>query len=331
MSSEGRKRLVFAMVKSAAAVLFLCVCVWAAFEVFETWQQNPTKLKAPVKGVPVRDITLRTDGVLDKETVLRTLALPKTVALMELDLFALRERLLATGQVQTAVLARKFPDILSVAITERSPVARIMAQIGDEQPKAYLVSRDGVIFSGSGFDDALIKSLPYLDGVVLRRNGQGFAPIDGMEKVAELLGTVHTNAPQLYRDWSVVSLARLASDGEILVRAKDVAEITFGTREDFYKQIAQLDYILDEMRTQTDRPPLHSVNLAIGGAQVPVKLEQPPAPPPGQKLASSKSSHAVTPSGSVPSASASTTSPLRVPPLRPNYFSNTQHPTHRDF
>ena len=61
----------------------------------------------------------------------------------------------------------------------------------------------------------------------------------------------------------------------ILVRTSDVAEIAFGTRDDFYRQLARLDYILDELRAKPAATPIRSINLAIGGRQVPVSFEAP--------------------------------------------------------
>jgi hypothetical protein len=86
--------------------------------------------------------------------------------------------------------------------------------------------------------------------------------------------------PSLARDFKIVSLARFAGDGIILVRTSEVAEIAFGSAEGFYPQIARLDYILDElrMRTQAGGAPIRSINLAVGGRQVPVAFDPPPVP-----------------------------------------------------
>jgi cell division protein FtsQ len=61
----------------------------------------------------------------------------------------------------------------------------------------------------------------------------------------------------------------------VLVRTSEVSEIVFGTRDDFYRQIARLDYILDEIRARPAATPVRSINLAIGGRQVPVAFEAP--------------------------------------------------------
>jgi cell division septal protein FtsQ len=280
MSRVGRKRLAMATFKSVAIVLLLGASVWAGYEMLRLFQYDRQRLQAPVKGEPVRRIELSTDGVLAQPEVERMLRLPKGVTLMELDLFALRERLLVNPQVRTAVLARKFPDTLSVLLEERSPVARINLQVGDSEPTEHLVARDGVVFVGTGFNAGLIDTLPHLDGVTLKRTKAGaFVPLEGMDKVAELLGTARGNIPILYDKWRVVSLEKFASDGMIVVRATDLPEIVFGTRDDFFRQIAQLDIIVEQTRNQAGAPVLRSINLAVGGSQVPVAFAPPPPAP----------------------------------------------------
>ena len=108
-----------------------------------------------------------------------------------------------------------------------------------------------------------------LDGFTLKRRGEGYAPIAGMDTVARLLATAQVEAGWLYRDWLVVSLARLASHDEIVVKAQDVGghrieEIVFDRRQDYYKQLARLDYILEQSRDRVDRLPVR-VDLTLGG------------------------------------------------------------------
>jgi hypothetical protein len=275
-------------------------------------------VKSPVKSAPVKYVDSRSDGVLDHGWVTRTLALPKTAGLMELDLHALRTRLLESGQVRTAVLTRKFPETLVVMIEERSPVLRVRAQVGTSPAKDLLVARDGVIYDGVGYDATLIATLPYLAEVPLKLVQGRFQPVDGMDKVADLLSTAHANIPSLYSGWYVVSLARYALDGEIIVRSKDIKEITFGTREsDFFKQVAQLDLIVETGHVQADHPAL-SINLAVGGSQVPVVFETPAASAPGAKNNSTTRPAAPAPA-------------LRSEPQRPSaYFTNLHFPS-REF
>jgi len=274
LGPEGKKRLAMAIGNIVGLVLVLGACGWGVFEVVKVWENDRTKLTAPTKGVPIRDYALRTDGVLDKSWVQRTLDLRKDASLMELDLAQLKNRLEESGQVSKAVIERRFPDVLVITLQERTPVARVMALIGDAPPVAFVVSRDGMVYSGSGYDQGMTEALPFIDGVKLVREGSGFARIEGMEAVADLLGTAQASAPALYRSFKVVSLARFGLDRTLAVKSTDVDVITFGSSQDsFYRQLARLDYILDETRRQNATGQLKSVNLAVGDKQVPISFE----------------------------------------------------------
>ena len=204
------------------------------------------------------------------------LALPNRASLMALDLTALREKLAAFGQVRLAVLTRSFPDTLVVTLQERTPVARIQASDESGATQQLLVARDGVVYEGVNYQDKkMIGGLPWLAGVRLLRAGPGFEPIAGMADVSALLTAVREEAPQLYDDWQVVSLARLDEADEIVVKAQDIPEIVFSRKRDFRKQIAQLDFVIDDAARVLPEPSLQSVNLTLEG-QVPVRFSNTP-------------------------------------------------------
>ncbi|HRE81366.1 MAG TPA: FtsQ-type POTRA domain-containing protein [Opitutaceae bacterium] len=281
MSREGRRRMSMGFAKWVGAVVMIGVGVWGAVEVWNAWQEDPTKLTAPVKSEPLRTIRLSTDGVLDLAWIERKLELPKGVTLMELDLPRLQRALLADAQVRTAVLTRKFPDTLVASIQERTPVGRLRVADAYGISEDFLVSRDGMVFPGANFATELLDTLPWLDGVRLQRSGASFIPISGMETVTDLFSTAQAYVPLLYRNWRIVSLERLQKDGEIVVKTADKVEIVFGTRDDFFKQVALLDSVLAELKTQPARA-VASINLTFGNRQVPVSFvpETPPSTTP---------------------------------------------------
>jgi cell division protein FtsQ len=213
---------------------------------------------------------LRTSGVLDDAWLARVLKLPKSAALVELDLEQLRRRLLAEDQVVSATLTKRFPDRLIVQLTERSPVARVMTQWLGQQ-KALLVARDGVVYDGEGYDPAVLESLPWLDGVKLVPNAGHFVPLANMSVTAELLNRARIEAEHLYSTWSVVSLAKVESDRKIEVRTKDgLGLYYFSTNDDFFRQLAKLDYITDQLSA---RAPGAKVNIDLSlGSDVPVSI-----------------------------------------------------------
>lgn len=261
MSREGKWRLTTSMLRVTGAAVVIGGAAWGVWEVTRALQENPQKMPASAKTVAVKNLELKSDGVLGNEWLARTLALPKNTSLMELDLQALRIRLMASGQVKAASLTKSFPDTIKAQVSERSPVARVMADLRGQQT-ALLVARDGVVFDGVGYEDALLSALPWLDGVKLTRSNDHYLPVEHMGVVAELLARARLDAEHLYKTWQVVSLARLESDGELNVRTKRGTTVVFGANGDFFQQLAKLDYQWEIFATMPTPPA--KIDLSLG-------------------------------------------------------------------
>lgn len=261
MSKKGRRRQRLEWFKYGAAAVAVGLVIFGIFSVVRIWEDGGSPGILSGRQPPLASPVLVTDGVITRDWVKRTLAVPAGATLVSLDLRSLRERLLVTLQIRNAVLTRSYPDSLVVTLQERSPVARLQAEDSTGK-KQLLVARDGVVYEGIDYPAALVDSLPWLDGCKLAREGKGFAPIAGMEEAADLLASAQNEAPWLYRDWQVISLARLETHGEFVVKARGPQEITFSKARDYRKQIAQLDYILDQARDRLETIPVR-VNLAI--------------------------------------------------------------------
>ena len=264
MSREGRRRLKLRVFRAGAGALVLALIAWGAWEVASALRIDPQAAPSLASAAPVRELRLATDGVLDRAWLARTLQLPRGATLMELDLGRLRTRLLASGQARTAAIDRVFPATLAVRVSERSPVARLAAPAGAEGAGPLLVARDGVAFAGEGYAPAMLATLPELEGVKLVRQGEGYAPIAGMGTVADLLARAQLDAASIYRSWQAVSLAKLASDGEIAVRNRDGLTVIFGTQEDFFRQLGKLDLLLDAAAGKPGQA-MREINLSIEG------------------------------------------------------------------
>lgn len=271
LSTKGKKRLFASTANLLLLALLAAVVGWGTWEIRRTVRGGDSAIGTPGAREVIRDVVLITDGVLSQEWLHESLALGPRASLMELDLFALRDRLLTNGQVAAADLRREFPDTLVVSIQERTPVLRAIVQEAGGNPRSLLVARDGVAYEGAGYDGLMINALPFLDGVKLVRNRGGFRPVEGMAEVSDLISAAQNNAPHLFRGWRVVSLARLKDYNEIVVRTRDIPEIVFNRREDFTRQLARLDYIVDYTRTQSEAT-VQKVDLSIG-SQVPVELQ----------------------------------------------------------
>lgn len=274
MSAQGRKRFALAALNAGLFALLAGGAAWGGYEILTTLTSDTAALRDPAGAAPLREIVVvnDADGVLDQEWVERTLNVRKGTPLMEIDLFQLRTKLLATPQVRAAEIRRDFPGTLTVALHERLPVLRVNAQSPSGATQTLLVARDGVVFAGQGYESARLETLPYLDGVRLTHNRYGgFLPIDGMEDVANLLQAAQNSAPMLYADWRVVSLARLTAYDEIVVKTRKIPEVVLSRKIDFTQQLARLDYISDYARTQPDAV-VQRVDLSLGG-DVPVAFD----------------------------------------------------------
>lgn len=274
MSPVGRRRLTLGAARTLASIVAIGAIAWGGFEIWRTFKNDPQRLAAVSDSRPVETIKLKTDGVLDDAWLAETLDLSPTAGLMELDLYAMRSRLTASGQVRRAVLVREFPATLQVILEERSPVVRLKARLGGPDARTFMVAHDGTVFDGTGYESSVVRSMPWLGGVRLRREGDGFQPLEGIDRLTDLLSTARNGVPSRYATWRVVSLARMSSDGQILVQTTEVPEIIFGVREDFYSQIARMDLILAETKRRSASP-VRSIDLSVGAAQVPVALHQP--------------------------------------------------------
>lgn len=271
LSSKGRKRLFTSTANLLLVGLLTAVVGWGTWEIRRTVNGGESSLGSPVTQMPIRDVVLITDGVLNQDWLEKTLALPADASLMGVDLFEMRDKLVQHGQVAAADLRREFPDTLVVSLQERNPVLRAIVQDPSLGPRSLLIARDGTAYIGIGYDSLMVNALPFLDGVTLVKKGDGYAPVDGMAEVADMISAAQNNAPHLFRSWRVVSLARLRDYNEIVVRARDIPEIVFNRREDFTRQLARLDYIVDYSRTQSEAT-VRKVDLSIG-SQVPVELQ----------------------------------------------------------
>jgi hypothetical protein len=294
MSRGGRWRLVLSGLRAAGVVALAGGLAWGGWKVAGALREDSKAMPAAARAVPLQTLDLKTDGVLNVDWLAQTLALPKNASLMELDLVALRDRLLADGQVISASLTRRFPGALEVRVRERLPVARAMAEIAGQR-RQLLIARDGVVFHGAGQDTAMLESLPWLDGVTIARRGGRFLPVAGMDVVADLLAKVRIEADHLYRTWSVVSLARLETDRELEVRTRGPYPVTIvfaanpaaesvSRRVHFLHQIAKLDLLWDKLVDELANHPeaVARVDLSLG-RQVPVAIEMPaPAAAPGR-------------------------------------------------
>ena len=269
MSSEARRRIWWGRGKVALASVAALGVVAAVVYFASSIRSVPELLSKAGESLPLNYVEVQSDGGLDRAWAMERLSLGRDANLLSIDVDAIKRSFEAVGQVRSASVTRQFPDTLRIAIQERRPIARIMAQRSSGERLELLADEEGHVFECESIDVALLRSLPYLDGVALKREGEGFARIEGMEKVAKLLGEARLIAPHLYRNWQIVSLKDAPN---ITVKGRRVKEISFDADLDLRGQLARLDYIIDFYRGRLLSELAH-VDLTLGD-QVPVKSMQ---------------------------------------------------------
>ncbi|MBI5770317.1 MAG: FtsQ-type POTRA domain-containing protein [Verrucomicrobia bacterium] len=277
LSREGQWRLFASGLRLGGFIAATLAVGWGVWEIARSLQENPKRMPAAAKAVPVKHLALKTDGHLDAAWLVRTLALPRNASLMELDLLRLRDLLLAHGQVRTATLTRNFPDTLEVRLAEREPVVRLRTDLGGGEVRTLLVAKDGVVFEGAGFASEKLEALPWLAPARLARVEGRIQPIAGLPLVADLLERAQRETARLFATWEIVSLAGLEADDEIEVRTRQGARIVFGTKGEFFPQLAKLDAVWDQL-AKASVPPAR-IDLSLG-REVPVSFAAQPLPAP---------------------------------------------------
>lgn len=266
MSSASERRVWLGRIKVTGAALLFVAVIAGALHFLPRLEGGPELLTKAGESMPIQVIEVQSDGNLDRDYILDRLGVPADANLLSVDLDLLKARLEEIGQVESAVVMRRFPDALEVRIVERQPIVRILAQRANGETLNLFVDGDGFVFEAERMDPKISRTLPFLDGVALSKVDRGFSRIDNIKPLAELLSEARAIAPHLYRRWQVVSLER---DEVLIAKGKFAKEVVFDRNADFRNQLGKLDYILDYYRT-SQYGGIDSVDLTLGD-QVPVR------------------------------------------------------------
>jgi hypothetical protein len=190
----GRKRVVRSKLPTVAAALFLGVLVtllwWAVDE--------------STAGGPAAKLRFQTDGFLSEAFVKKVVAAgPEGFAR---DVRSIKAELEADNQVVAADVRRRGDGTLEITLRERLAVAKIVSLAEKNAAmQVRLVAADGKTFAGVGYPEQAVRNLPEIQH--FRSTGtDDDLLIDGIEIAAPFLLTVRTSYPQLYKQWSALSL-----------------------------------------------------------------------------------------------------------------------------
>ncbi|MBM3867815.1 MAG: hypothetical protein FJ384_02675 [Verrucomicrobia bacterium] len=190
----GRKRVVRSKLPTVVAALFLGVLgalLW--------WAVDEATAAAPAAR-----LRFQTDGFLSEAFVKKVIAAgPEGLAR---DVRSIKAELEADNQVVAADVRRRGDGTLEISLRERLAVAKIVSV--PEKSAAMqvrLVAADGRTFAGVGYPEQAVRNLPEIQHFRATGTDDDLL-IDGIEVAAPFLLTVRTSYPQLYKQWSAVSL-----------------------------------------------------------------------------------------------------------------------------
>ncbi|WOO43556.1 cell division protein FtsQ/DivIB [Rubellicoccus peritrichatus] len=243
---------------------FLLMVAFAVGAVW--WWQHRAFGALAVPEETLSQVYFESDGVLNEKWFEESIDIPSGVSLMDVDIFALRDDIMDYGQVKQATVERIFPNALRVTIEEHNPILRIAIMDAKGQRFLYLISEEGQVFDGQNYPKATIRGLPFLDGVILKRNDEGFQPVVQAPVLSEFLYVARAGWPQLYADWRVVSCRDFKGDPSELgalihVRSDKHGDLVFSPKN-FPQQLQRLSEISDYAKRE-QLSGLASVDLSL--------------------------------------------------------------------
>ncbi|NDV63290.1 hypothetical protein G0Q06_12565 [Puniceicoccales bacterium CK1056] len=256
-TKASRQRQLVIIFRAALAVLLLAAIVVGVLGIryFFTVSQTAT-----IQGVPLSvDLVFKSDGVLSEQWFIEKFADELQEDARQIDVGQIKEELEASGQIASAVVAVALPSTMTVEVSERNPILRIRIRDENGEPLVLLLARDGSLYRGFGYPTDALRGLPGATGLKIRRKGDGYMPVEGIESVARLLEYAKETLPAVSRHWRVVDLGDWnTEDGyrPSLVRIKSahIEELVFSVNG-IEEQIERLAGILEHtQRYQMGQP-----------------------------------------------------------------------------
>lgn len=215
---------------------------------------------------PLRQVTIITDGMLNREWFAAHFPEVFNATPLNLDIARLQQRLEQTGQIRSARVSILLPETLQITLQERQPVLRVRVRDGQGAVTTLLIASDGTVFNGIGYPPATLQRLPVAADLRLRRSEGVFLPVQGMETITRLLDTAKVQVPHLVNDWQTIHFNRFqndlqAPDTQIVIGSRQVREIVFAP-ENFEDQLLRLREVVAHA-AQENRGTMRRIDLSF--------------------------------------------------------------------
>lgn len=209
------------------------------------------KVEIPKPATPLVEVRFETNGFLKQEWFDQVMGRSLPDDLLMVDIYELKQRLEAHGQIAKATVRRELPGTLQISVEERQPVTRLRTRDAQGREIHLFVARDGIVFQGEQFPPEVVSQIPFLAGVRLRKadRGDGFAPIPQMPAVARLVELTRTHMGGHFRSWLFIDCSRFDGDPDqpgahIKVRTSHFGDLIFAPNG-FERQLERLARILN--------------------------------------------------------------------------------------
>lgn len=267
-SPQARKRRLGKLFRLIGLSLALVGCVALSAWGVVAFQRSDAELQIKTPSKPIENIQFETNGMLPNAWLSQVVELKLGMTMMEADIYGLKQKLEAHGQVKSAMVERVFPADLRIQIEEQVPVMRLAIADASGKRQMQIVGKDGTVYTGVGYPKATLQRLPYV--LPYKHSSGSYFPMQGIERVAELLSYARQAYPNLVKDWQVVSLSHYSGDldlpGQVIeIRSGSIPRIIFSASSEFGPQMDRLAYILEYIEKRGN-PSLARIDLSLRGS-----------------------------------------------------------------
>jgi len=175
--------------------LVLVALIYGGMELWSFLQTSPK--------FAVREVEVVTEGVVDKEMILRRAAIPAGANIFSLDLEEIRERVEKEPWVHSATVVRSIPN--KIQIHYRAQVPRAILGIGS----MYYLNSEGAPFYKIQKGDSLNFPLVQVEGKLKNREGLR----ERMEAALRILDTMKESSVFSEKDLGDMTVRLDAEDG----------------------------------------------------------------------------------------------------------------------
>lgn len=175
---------------------------------------------------------IETDGALTRTAILRESGIHREDHLLEIDLDLVRARIKAMPQVDDVRVERQLPDIVSIQVWEREPVAWLecppAGAIPHSPDEGWFIDAHGRIFPCGGLADEhldlpiiVADDLPPLIGKVEVNSGH----------IMDAVRLIDLNGKRLFDEQLEIDRIECARDYSLIVTYRNDAAVVFETRD----------------------------------------------------------------------------------------------------